>query len=216
MNYRKKKIKKRLENVPLRNRVWIYNAELIIEFLNRTYMPTKFFLSTEGALRGKEDDLLEEDFQGFQNTQRISLDDLYEGYLLFREKENYTAEIESKYKFSLILNKMNYQFNRWEFRKSRYSRNQIIMYGPLQKRADFTADVRAGYPIEKTTLEGGQVEVNFQDMQSDGEELRDPDTLEKMINEGASGIEENKTIDRIWFEAVEIIWEEVRDWQEAQ
>ena len=200
MRYNKKIIKRRLESIPAEKRVWIYSAEIILEFLGHNFIPTKFFLTVNGSVEAKARPMKTEDFKESDSFKkhRISVNELYEQYLLFREKCDYTAEVETKFKFSIILNKLSYGQNGWEFIKARVSRQQIISFGPIQRRDELKAEVRKDYPINKTTLEGAQIPVSMKDLQTPDDEI---DGIDKMIlktvNKGA-----NVEYDKDWVEVI--------------
>ena len=105
MKYDPKKIKEKLKHVPMEKRVWIYNADIIMEFLDQTFMPTAYFLKpTFNPRPGKKIEASE--FYSPENLDyEMTFEDLYKIYLTFRNYKNYTSEIESWYKFSIIINK---------------------------------------------------------------------------------------------------------------
>lgn len=168
-----KNINQKMRGVAKSDRVFIYNAAIIIEFLNSTFMPTVFFLNFEGRSKigpGIEirppmmnnPDLLE--------YHAISIGQMYDYYKMFREQKEYTAEIETRYKFGLIIKKLTFTQNGWQFNVKRKGRAQINMVAPAMLRVKATAEDRSSFPVGEKNLSRGVVEVtpeDFQDMTYD-------------------------------------------------
>lgn len=165
-------VEKRLGRVPEHHRVFIYNAEIVIEFLNHTFMPTRYFLKP-GAELGPAIDLDESHLADPDalDEQLLDLKTLYDYYRLFREAKAYTAEIETEFKFKVILGKMRLLKNGWEFFRIRKGRGQTVFYAPLVLRAKVPTETREQYPIVKTNVSEGQVPTELQDFQEEEEDL---------------------------------------------
>ena len=172
-------VEKRLKRVAEEHRVFIYNAEIVIEFLNYTFMPTRFFLKPDAelgpAIDLEEKHLTDPDALG---DQLLDVNTLYEYYRLFREAKSYTAEIETLFKFKVILGKMRLLKNGWEFFRIRKGRAQIVSYAPLVLRAKVPVEIRDQYPIIKTNVAEGQVPTDLEDFQEE-----DIEELDKKIDE---------------------------------
>ncbi len=176
-------ISQKLKNVPVEKRVWIYNADIIIEFLNSTFMPTKFFLKNEGMSVAPGKQLVFEDFNpgAFEaETVRITMTDLYKYYLMFRQNKDYTSEIETKFKFQVIIKKLRYYKNGWEFIVTRFTRNQILIVYPALLRIKATSEDRAKYPVSREQdVVSAQVDVAFNDLQEEESEKKFVNIVEK-------------------------------------
>lgn len=169
MNINHEKTQERIKNIPPENRVFIYDAEIILEFLKQTFIPTHFFLKSDPkiGLSGKvlEQTDFKEDYE-FANFS-LPLETLYEYYLLFREQKDYTAPVETKFKFNLIISKLRYNKNGWEFIRRRHTRNQIPTAYPFLLRVRANDEIREKYPVNytnKTDVESSQVDVQYSDV----------------------------------------------------
>lgn len=169
MNINEEKIEDKVKNIPPENRVFIYNAEIILDFLRQTFIPTHFFLKSDpkiglgGKVLTKNDFKDEMVFESFN----LELETLYEYYLLFRQQKDYTSPVETKFRFCLIISKLRYFRNGWEFLIKRYTRNQIRVAYPLQLRVRANQDIRDKYPVNYTTknnVESEQVDVEMEDI----------------------------------------------------
>lgn len=186
MNYDPEKTNENLQGVPMKNRVFIYNAEIIIEFLNKTFMPTPYFLNMNGLnelMPGvdiepkhlKDPKVLEE--------ERFTIGDLYEFYKLYRQQVDYTTPIESRYKFSVILKKLSLRRNGWKFRFRRYTRAQLVYVAPAQLRARVPLEIRQAFPPGGCDVSAGQVEVPLEDMMTN-EPVSESEATYKLKEEG--------------------------------
>lgn len=182
MKYNPEKTAERLHGVPLENRAFIYDATIIIEFLNQTFMPVSYFLSPKGYkdIAGvnpfekenfKESDTLEK--------HRESVGTVYDWYKLFREQRDYTAPIESRYKFQVILKKLNFSKNGWCFDVKRVGRAQIIYFAPMMLRARAPKEHKEMFPPMKSKLEETPVEVSAADHDDDNIEVVDDGEIPK-------------------------------------
>lgn len=155
------KVEERLSGVPDNKRSHIYNASIVLEFLVQTFMPTRFFLPpgfspTPGTPLGQKS------MRKISEGKEMSIGDLYNLYQLFREEKDYTARIESRYIFGIIIRNLRYYKNAWEFTTWRVGTAQIWHVGPLQLRSDIPADVRAKFApkLEEKSVEATTVEAD--------------------------------------------------------
>ena len=163
MKIDKEKVQERLQGVPESRRSHIYDASIVLEFLVKTFMPTKFFLpETFKPQPGIQ--------LGTNSMKKVSVGkemlmrDLYDLYLLFREQMDYTARIESRYIFGIIIRNLRYYKNGWEFTVWRVGVAQIWHVGPLVMRKDVPTETRNKYAakledktVERTTVEADPV-----------------------------------------------------------
>lgn len=161
MQINQEKVKERLAGVPDSHRSHIYDASIVLEFLVATFMPTKFFLPqnfspTPGIQLGANS------MRKVSDGKEMSLRDLYDLYLLFREEKDYTSKIESRYIFGIIVRHLRYYKNRWEFITWRVGTAQIWHIGPLVMRKDVSAEDRNRFAakLEETGPEGKEVEAD--------------------------------------------------------
>lgn len=166
MRYNPENTDKRLASVPQDKRVWIYNGDLILEFLNETFVPIQHFLRDDAKILTGET----LSFEHFKNGHEVvskhmmKLDELYDLYVMFRNYKDYTAPIETRFKFGTIIGKMRLYKNGWEFLKRRSTRRQTIVVGPLLLRSR-VEDKKDLPPVEKTNLSKAQVEVTKEDLE---------------------------------------------------
>lgn len=139
--------KKRLEGVPDNERVFIYDAGIIMRFLRETFMPTESYLEGYEPKSAASIDLQSFNDKGKENA--MSIRDLYDIYLLWRERQTYSRDTESPYIFSLIVKRLRYYRNGWEFHIFRRGAAQIWYAGPLVYRKDVTPGERERYAIPK-------------------------------------------------------------------
>lgn len=140
-----------IKHIPLQDRVHIYDASIVIEFLNATFMPTAYCL-TVGALskaiagyKLMPGDLTDS-IKGKEDLY-ISIGKLYEYYSAYRKTKDYTRKIESRYKFSIIMKHLNFNKNGWYLNVKRIGRAQIIYVGPLVFRASVPQIDKERYPV---------------------------------------------------------------------
>lgn len=162
MKINKENVKEKLAGVPEAKRSHIYDATIVLEFLAATFMPTRFFLPENfkpapGMPLGKKS------MRAVSQDCNLQLSRLYEMYLLFREEKDYTAKIESKYIFGIIIRNLRFYKNHWEFVVYRVGVAQIWHAGPLRLRIDVPAEVRAKFTntikptVEEITVEADPV-----------------------------------------------------------
>lgn len=146
MKINKDNTKKRLQGVPDGDQVFIYDAGIIIRFLRETFMPTvSFFPEGYAPKPASPIDLASFSEQGKEHS--MSVRDLYEVYGLWRERQEFTREIETPYVFSLIVKRLRYYRNGVEFHVFRRGVAQIWYVGPLVYRKDVTPGERERYAI---------------------------------------------------------------------
>lgn len=188
MRYDPEKTKERLDGVPMKDRVFIYNASIIIEFLNQTLMPTAYFLNDLGLKTmgsGQFELRFLKDPKAIYE-KRFSLGDLYEFYKLFRQQKDYTAPVESRYKFSVILKKLSFAKNGWKFSVRRVSRAQFVYFAPAELRVRVPLAERSLWPVGSSNLSQGQIEVTPADLDQSEEVERvevKPDTFKEATYE---------------------------------
>lgn len=149
-----KNIEEKLSGVPMQKRVFLYDASIIIEFLNATYMPMSYLLTPEAMKRlGADSYIRKSDMKDPSKYGElfVSLYQLYEFYKKFREARSYTFPIESKYKFSIIIKKILLPKNGWQFEVKRVGRAQLIYVGPMELRVKVPLEIRELYPVEVST-----------------------------------------------------------------
>lgn len=170
MKFDPQKTAERLKGVPIQNRVFIYNAQIILEFLNQTLMPIQYFLSPagekeiSGAFEFKPH-MLKDPKAIYEH--RISIGTLYDYYKMFREQKDYTSPVESRYKFSVILKKLNWNKNGWCFDVRRVGRGQLIFLAPAMLRVKAPKEDREKFPVQVTPLADTPVEVTPEDHNDD-------------------------------------------------
>lgn len=139
--------------------VWTHNAAIVIEFLSRTFLPLDYFLKdTDDEGRSIKNKLMAEERlqrQWLKQTMPITADMLYQMYLQYRDYVDYTRPIESKYRFTFIINRMRYNLNGWEFLKTRHGREQVPHFEPLMLRTqvDDAPEIKET-PVTKTDVSG--------------------------------------------------------------
>lgn len=166
MRYNPEKTNRRLEGVPMKDRVFIYNAAIIIEFLNQTFMPTAYFLKPEEIANiGPAEDLKPKHMRNPADLEekKLTVGDLYDYYKLFRQHKDYTAPIESRYKFSVIMKKLGLMKNGWKFNVKRVGRAQLIYLAPAELRVRVDSEIRKAWPPGAINLSGAQVEIEPKD-----------------------------------------------------
>lgn len=170
MKYDPEKTQERLRNIPLKDRVFIYNAAIIIEFLNQTFMPTYYFLNEKGIRDlGDGKDLTKfhlKDPNDFYES-KMTLGDIYDLYKLFREQQSFTTPLESRYKMSVILKKLNFNKNGWKLTPRRIGNSQLIYFCPVKLRIRVDEEIRKKFPPARMDLEESQVEVKKEDHESE-------------------------------------------------
>lgn len=160
-----KNINHKLQGVPIEKRVFIYDASIIIEFLNRTFMPTRYHLTQQAASEvGAGTEISPKHLRIPERYDElfVSVQTMYEYYKLFREQVDYTAPIESRWKFGLIVKKLLLSKNGWQFRVKRVGRAQLWYAGPIELRVKVPVNDRSLYPVPGPSV--STVEVTGKDM----------------------------------------------------
>ena len=161
MRINKTKVKERLEGVPENRRSHIYDASLVLEFLAQTFMPTRYFIP-ENFVPTPGKPLGQKSMRAVSEDAQMSMRDLYHLYQIWREEKDYTARVESRYQFGIIIRHLRLYKNGWEFTIWRVGVAQIWHVGPLKLRLDLPADVRAKFParLEEKSVESSTVEAD--------------------------------------------------------
>jgi hypothetical protein len=176
MRFNEETRKNNLDGVPRDKQVFIYDASIIIEFLDKTFMPLNYFLNYQAMNEiGPGIEIQPKHFKDPKDMEKkMTMGDLYDIYKMFRQQMPYTREIESHYKFSVIVKKLRYRPNRWQFRVRRTGRAQFIYLSPLELRVRVAPEIKKQYPPGGTDLAAGQVPLTPEDHQ---DEVRvEPDT----------------------------------------
>lgn len=159
MKINQKKIKEKLKEVDEKNRSFIYDASIILSFLRETFMPTKYFIGNYVPNTASQIELPH--FEKKAREVAISAGDLYGLYVIYRQQKDFTRTIESRYVFGIIVKRLRFYKNQWEFRAHRKGVAQIWYLGPLRLRADVDLDIRSKFPVEEDqTIAGTTVEAN--------------------------------------------------------
>lgn len=163
-----KNINQKLSGVPIENRVHYYDATIIIDFLNRTFMPLSYFVKPEflqkiGASVKPQMNHMKDPTK-FMDTF-ISVSKMYEYYQLFRNQMDYTAPVETSWKFGLIIKKLLYSKNGWQFNARRSGRAQIWQAGPAVLRVSVPVNERSQFVVGKPTIQS--VDVTPEDLNDD-------------------------------------------------
>ncbi len=173
-------INEKLAHVPVKHRVFQYDGEILIEFLSATFMPLAYHLNIEALHRiGAGSTINRGDMKDPEKYDSlfVSLYDLYTYYAKFREAKRYTAPIESRYIFSVMVKKLILPKNGWQFAVKRVGRAQLIYVGPCEFRASVPADVKAMYPVN-APIETTEVKIVSKDLQETTYAESDKPTLE--------------------------------------
>lgn len=158
MKINQKLIKERLVGVNPKHRSFIYDASIVIEFLQSKFMPIRYFLPDiksqpgESISTGKK-------FKDLANQHQMLMRDLYHLYIIWREEKDYTRTIETRYVFALIIRNLRFYQNGWEVRVYRVGRDQIWYVGPLLLRMDVPESERGPIP-EPVTADQTNVEAD--------------------------------------------------------
>lgn len=166
MRYDKNKTQKRLKGVPIENRSFIYDATILLEFLNQTLMPNSFFETPEG--------------KALLPQAKISHGDLYDYYKMFRQQKDYTHELESRYKFSVMMSKLLLMKNGWQFERRRIGRGQIVYFSPCILRVKVDTALRKMFPPAKIDMANAVLKVT----KEDHEDPRDDDLVADILDAG--------------------------------
>lgn len=177
--------------VPKENRVFIYNASIIIEFLDKTFMPISYFLNTPAMNEiGYGTEIQPKHFKDQKQMEhKMTTGDLYDIYKLFRQQMPYTSEIETFYKFSVIMKKLRYRPNGWQFRVRRTGRAQLIYLSPVLFRVKVDPEIRKAYPPGALNLSAAQISLTPEDHQDDVKVEPDTNDSSQYPAEGSDTLE---------------------------
>lgn len=158
MKINEKNVRERLDGVPDKQRSHIYYAGLILEFLDQNFVPTIRFLPTlYKVFPGTPID--NADFSAASKEHRMKLSDLYDLYLHWRNVKEYTTEVETRFKFSIIVRHLRLYKNNWEFNVHRVGTGQVWFVGPIALIKDLPAIAR--HTVEPSTIGRGTVEIDM-------------------------------------------------------
>lgn len=165
-----KNINQKLKHVPTNNRVYCYDATILIDFLNRTFMPLPYFVKKESlndigpGVSPRMEHMKEP--QKFMD-HFLSVSDMYEFYLMFRNQTDYTVPVETRWRFGLIIKKLIYSKNGWQFNVRRVGRAQLWYAGPVMLRVKASDEDRLKYKIGTPDVLAGQIELDTDDIGSE-------------------------------------------------
>ena len=199
MKINKKNIDERFAGVPDSKRSHIYYAGLIIEFLDQNFVATRKWLPDLYKVQpGTPVD--NDDFRAQAREHRLKMSELYDLYLRWREVKDYTSEIESKFKFGVIVRHLRLYKNGWEFDVHRVGTAQIWHVGPLALIKDLPEVSRR--KVEPATIERGSVEIDM--------------AMPPQYDESVERVHKASMdfLDRQWKEAHN--WEHTRNWVIAE
>ncbi len=163
------KTRKRLENIDLQNRVFIYDGTLILEFLRETFVNPKEFVDMP-------EDILEygrDQFKDQENFKGLGMfkEQIYDLYLEWRDIKDYTTAIENRYRFFLILGKLTFRRNGWQFTKYRTGTDQSICFTPMKQLLEATNEEILMSVEETTKTRDTYIETTPADQMQDGSEI---------------------------------------------
>lgn len=168
------KTRENLEDVAIAHRVWIYDASIVLEFLRSTFMPTQYFIK-EGYLNSDSTpDIMKHFKYPLTREAYLPLSTVYEYYLMFRQQRPYTKEIETRFKFGVILKKLRLRQHGWLVDKRRFGREQNVLYGPLMLRVKANLDDRTKFPVKPYSSMSSEItSIQISTKDADDEEIAD-------------------------------------------
>lgn len=152
-------VKQRLGSVDPKNRVYIYDGSIIIEFFRSSFMPMQYFFPNL-VVKAGEPITKSKEFKDAAKDHHMSMRDLYQLYVLWREEKDYTKKIESRYVFSLITRHLKMYQNGWEQYVYRVGRDQIWHSGPLVLRTSTVIGQPEPAKPEPVSADQASVPVN--------------------------------------------------------
>jgi hypothetical protein len=164
MRINEEKTQERLSYTAQEDRVYIYDASLVLEFLRETFINPKAFIVTE-RLERLGDEISRELFAEASNFQKLGLSkaEIYEEYIKWRMTKPYSTPLEKMWKFFVILKRMRFYKNGWQFASYRKGTAQIVYFTPLKRRSESTFGERmVSNPSEIPKSE--EVEVTQEDI----------------------------------------------------
>ena len=146
MRIDEEKTQARLRNVPLNERAHVYDAGIIIEFLQKHIINPKTFLGE--ILPGEK--IKQRDFKNIEDVAglAVSKGTLYDIYRTWRAQVNYTKKVETLWVFGLILSRLSFQRNGWQFMSFRKGRDQIVYFTPMKARLTAKEEEIIASPIK--------------------------------------------------------------------
>lgn len=164
---------KKLAHVPIKHRIFCYDGTIVLDFLNRTFMPLSYFVKLEvvyeigaGTPPSKEH---MKDPAKYEDVF-MSVSEMYDYYRMFRQSVDYTAPIENRWKFGLLIKKLIYSKNGWQFNVKRVGRAQLWFAGPAVLRVKAPAEDRVSHPVAELNVLAGQVEAGPDDLNDEDHE----------------------------------------------
>lgn len=152
-------IQRRMKGVPESKRSHMYNAITILEFLEESFMPLKYFLPPTF----KPAPLLplgEKSMKKISEGKTLSIGQLYDLYRLWREEKPYTSAVETRYIFGIIIKNLRLYRNGWEFAYFRVGTAQIWNVGPLVMRNTVPVEDQRKWKPEVPGAEAASVEAD--------------------------------------------------------
>lgn len=173
MKINEEKLRERMKSVKPENRVYIYDAQIIIEFLHATFMPLHYFLNPDGVAALERSVELEKKFFKspieFHN-KALRIQQMYDYYLLFRQAMPYTAPIETLWRFRIIVKKLRWRNNGWQFGITRRGVDRFWYASPAVLRSSISAEEKMAYPVPGKNVEESQVEMKPEDYKDEAED----------------------------------------------
>lgn len=128
----------RLTHIPMNKRVFIYDAVMILEFLEENFKRTGTLIKPEHVLNiGAHIDIkkFHMEVESDYDSSFMEMKKFYQKYCEWRSIKPYTAPVEKYYRFSLIIKKMLLPKNGWQFTVKRVGRVQLVVVGPLVSKS---------------------------------------------------------------------------------
>jgi hypothetical protein len=133
MRINPEKTKARQQDVPERDRVYIYDAGLPLKFIRDTFVPTEAYLPP-GYRPEPSMQIYTEEFRDAALKHGMAIAKLYDLYIDWRTKQPFTRPLETRYVFSLIVKRARFYRNGVEFSIYRRGAAQTWTAGPIQYR----------------------------------------------------------------------------------
>ncbi len=141
MRINESKMRIRLSGVPEKYTVFLYDATCIIFFLEARYEPPHaLLLISEIAPYQPYDRDYFKDPQHFKRYRK-NAKDLYDEYVQYRTTVPYTIPVESYYTFCMIINRLRFCKNNWQFMKTRITKEQTVVFTPLVPKGQMPKDI---------------------------------------------------------------------------
>lgn len=126
----------RLKHVDPQDRVFVYDAGIILEFLRDTYVNPRQFLLLKNVPSEISFEIMKFHFAipGDHDGRAVARQEMYDEYVKWRFNKNYTTPVEKPYRFFLLLGKMKFAINGWQFKRLRKGISQMVYFTPVVKR----------------------------------------------------------------------------------